>query len=395
MAQEKNTTCLTDLLLKCMSQPDPMLAMLEWLCNQLMEAEVSGLVGAEKNAHRPSRSDYRSGYRPRRLDTRMGTMYLMVPKLRNQGYIPFFITERKRSEAALIQVVQEAFVQGVSTRKMEKLAHRLGIETLSRSQVSEMTKGLNHQVHEFRNRSLAGTHYPVIWTDALYEKVRVDRRVVSMAVLIVCGVNEQGRREVLAVEPMLEESKESYSQLFQSLQQRGLKTPSLVVSDANKGLIAAIRESFPGASWQRCKVHFMRNILAHVTQKEKETFASQLKEIWLAPTIELARQRADHLAGQYEKRFPKAIEILENGLEDSLAFYAFAQLDARKISSTNMLERLNKEIRRRTNVVGIFPNPDSYLRLVTTYLMEYSEDWSVSRTYLNPKAIQTLLLNAA
>jgi putative transposase len=394
MAQGKNITGLTDLLLKCMSEPDPMLSMLEWLCKQLMEAEVSGIVGAEKNAHNPCRNDYRCGYRPRRLDTRMGTMYLMVPKLRSRGYIPFFVTERKRSEAALIQVIQEAFVQGVSTRKMEKLAHSLGIENLSRSQVSEMTKGLNEQVQDFRSRSLA-EHYPVIWTDALYEKVRVDGRVVSMAVLVACGVNAQGQREVLAVEPMMDESKESYSQLFQSLQQRGLETPSLVVSDANKGLIAAIRESFPGASWQRCKVHFMRNILAHVPQKEKDSFAAQLKEIWLAPSAELARQRAKQLSERYEKRFPKAIEILEEGLEDSLAFYAFPELDARKISSTNMLERLNKEIRRRTSVIGIFPNPDSYLRLVTTYLIEYAEDWAVSKAYLNPKSIQTLLLNAA
>ncbi|WP_312939672.1 IS256 family transposase [Oscillibacter sp.] len=394
MAQGKNTTGLTDLLLKCMAEPDPMLSMLEWLCAQLMEAEVSGIVGAEKNVHSPSRNDYRCGYRPRRLDTRMGTMYLMVPKLRSRGYIPFFVTERKRSEAALIQVIQEAFVQGVSTRKMEKLARSLGIENLSRSQVSEMTKGLNEQVQDFRSRPLTG-RYPVIWTDALYEKVRMDGHVVNMAVLVACGVNEQGQREVLAVEPMLTESEENYSQLFQSLQERGLTTPSLVVSDANKGLVAAIRKSFPGASWQRCKVHFMRNILAHVPQKEKDAFAAQLKEIWLAPNEDLARQRARLLSERYEKRFPKAIEILEEGLEDSLAFYAFAELDARKISSTNMLERLNKEIRRRTNVVGIFPNPDSYLRLVTTYLMEYAEDWSVSRAYLNPKSIQTLLRNAA
>lgn len=395
MAQRKNTTDLTDLLLKCMSEPDPMLSMLEWLCAQLMEAEVSGIVGAEKNAHNPSRSDYRCGYRPRRLDTRMGTMYLMIPKLRSRGYVPFFVTERKRSEAALIQVVQEAFVQGVSTRKMEKLARSLGIENLSRSQVSEMTKGLNEQVREFRTRSLADSRYPVLWTDALYERVRMDGRVVSMAILIVCGVNEQGHREVLAVEPMLEESKESYSQLFESLRQRGLRPPSLVISDANKGLVAAIRESFPGASWQRCKVHFMRNILAHVPQKEKETFAAQLKEIWLAPSSEMARQRAGRLSEQYGKRFPRAIELLEDGLEDSLAFYAFPKLDARKISSTNMLERLNREIRRRTSVVGIFPNPDSYLRLVTTYLMEYADDWSVSRAYLNPTFVQALLQNAA
>jgi putative transposase len=260
MTHKKDTTDLTEFLLKCMAQPDPMLSMLEWLCTRLMEAEVSGIVGAEKNAHNPSRRDYRCGYRPRRLDIRMGTMYLMVPKLRNQGYIPFFVTERKRSEAALIQVVQEVFVQGVSTRKMEKLARSLGIENLSRSQVSEMAKGLNEQVQYFRRRPLTG-RYPVIWTDALYEKICMDGRVVNMTVMVVCGVNEQGHRDILA----------------------------------------------------------------------------------------------------------------------------------RKISSTNMLERLNKEIRRRTSVVGIFPNPDSYLRPVTTCLMEYAEDWSVSRAYLNPKSILSLL----
>jgi putative transposase len=193
----------------------------------------------------------------------------------------------------------------------------------------------------------------------------------------------------------LDESRESYAQLFQALQARGLKAPKLVISDANKGLIAAIRESFPGSSWQRCKVHFMRNILAHVPQREKESFAAQLKEIWLAPNAAMARERAIALIKQYENRFPKAIEVLEDGLEDSLSFYAFPELDARKTASTNMLERLNKEIRRRTNVVGIFPNPDSYLRLVTTYLMEYAEDWSVSRAYLNPQSIQTLLRKAA
>jgi transposase-like protein len=191
MAQRKNSTDLTELLLKCMAEPDPMLSMLEWLCAQLMEAEVSNFVGAGKNVHCPNRSDYRCGYRPRRLDTRMGTMYLMISKLRNRGYIPFFVTERKSSETALIQVVQEAFVQGVSTRKMEKLAQNLGIENFSRSQVSEMTKGLNEQVREFRTRSLADSRYPVLWTDALYEKVRVDGRVVNMAILIVCGVNHR------------------------------------------------------------------------------------------------------------------------------------------------------------------------------------------------------------
>jgi transposase-like protein len=378
-----------------MSEPDPMLSMLEWLCEQLMEAEISAKVGAGKSEHTSERDTYRSGYRPRRFDTRMGTIYLMVPKVRKGGYIPFFVSDRKRSEAALVQVIQEAMINGVSTRKMDRLAKSLGIENLSRSQVSNMAKELDEQVEVFRNRSLAEHAYPVLWVDALYEKVRYDGRVVSMAILLVCGVDEQGHRQVLAIEPMLEESKEAYSQLFRSLQERGLKTPRLIISDAHSGLVSAIRHSFPGASWQRCKVHFMRNILAHVPHKEKGIFAAKLKQIWLAPDRESADQLADHLAEQYEARFPKAIQTLLDGLEDSLQFFAFPALDARKIASTNMLERLNKEVRRRTRVVGVFPNPAAYLRLVTSYLMEYAEDWSVARAYLSSDSIQKTLTSVA
>lgn len=395
MVQKKSTTNLTELLLQCMAETDPMQSMLEWLCDKLMEAEISAKIGADKSEHSTDRQSYRSGYRPRRFDTRMGTIYLMVPKMRQGGYVPFFVSNRKRSEAALIQVVQEAFVNGVSTRKMERLAKSLGIENLSRSQVSNMAKELDEQVENFRNRSLNDCRYPVLWVDALYEKVRFDGRVVSMAILLVCGVNEVGTREVLAIEPMLEESRESYSQLFSKLKERGLKLPSLIISDAHAGLVAAIRESFPGASWQRCKVHFMRNILVKIPHRNKESFASELKQIWLAPDVDAARKRAIALAEQYEKRFPEAIKILEDGLEDSLQFFAFPALDFRKISSSNMLERLNKEIRRRTRVVGIFPNPDSYLRLVATYLMEYAEDWSDSRAYLSAESIHNAFSIAA
>ena len=395
MAQQKDTTNLSGMLFQFMGTADPMLNMLEWLCGQMMETEISNKIGAEKHEQSQERTSHRCGFRTRRLDTRMGTMYLLVPKVRNGGYIPFFVTERKRSEAALVQVVQEAFVNGVSTRKMEKLAKSLGIEGISRSQVSEMTKGLNEQAEDFRNRPLTSNAYPVLWVDALYEKVRYGGHVVSMAILLVCGVSAEGKREVLAIEPMLEESKESYKQLFEKLKERGLTKPSLIVSDAHKGLVAAIGECFPGASWQRCKVHFMRNILVHVPHKEKERFASLLKGIWLTTDLATAKQRAQELADQYKEKCPKAVETLEEGLEDALTFLAFPKLDARKVSSNNMLERLNKEIRRRTRVVGIFPNPESYLRLVTVYLMEYSEDWSVTRSYLSEESLKSLNNQAA
>lgn len=207
-----------------MNQPDPMLSMLEWLCEQMMEAEVSMKLSADKSERSEERSGYRSGYRPRRLDTRLGTLYLMVPKIRQGGYIPFFVNAYKRSEAALVQVIQEAYVNGVSTRKIERLAKQLGIEGISRSQVSEMTKGLNEQIDAFRNRALDSHYYPILWTDALYEDVRIDGHVVSEAIIVVCGVDEHGKRDVLAIEPMAEESLESYKSVFNRLKDRCLQT---------------------------------------------------------------------------------------------------------------------------------------------------------------------------
>jgi transposase-like protein len=230
---------------------------------------------------------------------------------------------------------------------------------------------------------LDGHRYPVIRVDAMYEKVRYDGRVISMAIQVVCGVNEEGKREVVAIEPMLEESFESYRYLFDRLKERGLRIPELVISDAHKGLQKAIRECFPGSCWQRCKVHFMRNILVHVPHKEKESFAGKLKLIWQAGTAEDAKALASQLAENYRSRFPNAIDILEEGLEDSLSYYSFPTLDFRKISSNNLMERLNKEIRRRTRVIGIFPNTDSYVRLISVYLIEYTEEWSILKSYLS------------
>ena len=387
MAKKNDTRFFENKLLDFVAAKDPLLEMLQWVMDKFMEIEVARKTGAPKGSHSQGRTGYRCGYRVRRFDTRLGTVYLSVPKIRQGGYIPFFVTEKKRSEQALIQVVQECWLNGVSTRKIESIAKRLGIESLSASEVSEINGGLDQMVDEFRTRRL-DAEYPVIWADALYEKIRDNHRVVSKAVMVVKAVNLEGRQEILAVEPMENESEETYSALFRRLQERGLEKVWLCVSDAHKGLQAAIRSTLHGTSWQRCKVHFMRNILAYVPQRDKERVAARLRLIWQAPDEKSARAMKAAFCQEYEKSFPKAVECLEEGFEDSVQFYAFEELDGRKISSTNTLERLNREIRRRSSVVGIFPSTDSYIRLITSYLLEYSDDWQTERCYMNAGSIK-------
>jgi putative transposase len=387
MAKRNDSEYFKRKLLEFMGEEDPLLTLMQWILDQLMQMEAEGKAGAAKGEHAPSRTTHFSGRRVRRFDTRLGTMYLLIPKLRKGGYIPFFITERKRSEAALLEVVQEAFINGVSTRKIEALAKKLGIETLSASQVSEINKGLNEQVARFRTRAL-NEEYPVIWVDAVYEKIRDDGRVISMPVFVIFGVNLEGKREILAIETMYDESEASWKAVFESLRERGLKKVWLVVSDAHQGIQAAVRKHFTGASWQRCKVHFMRNVMAKVKHNDKETFAEKLKQIWLQPDRKSAVRTAKIFMAEYRQRYPDAVEILAAGLEDSLQFYSFPNFDCRKISSTNVLERINREIRRRSRVVGVFPNEDSYVRLITCYLMEYSDDWETERNYITAEAIQ-------
>jgi transposase-like protein len=291
MAYLNSTVSFEKMLLKFISDEDPMQSMLKWLCERLMEAEVNSKLCAEKSERTRERQGYRSGYRVRRFDTRMGTIYLMVPKIRNGGYIPFFVESKKRSEAALMNVIQEAYVNGVSTRKIDTLAKSLGIKSISRGQVSVITKELNTQVDAFRNSPLDAT-YPVLWVDALYERIRDTQQVKNMAVIVVTGMTTEGKRDILAVEPMYEESAASYTKVFEQLKERGLENVWLVVSDGHKGLVKAVRETFLGCSWQRCKVHFMRNILATVSVKNKKQFAEKLKQIWLQPDYESAKKYA-------------------------------------------------------------------------------------------------------
>jgi putative transposase len=278
MAQRHYRTPFKKALSQFITEPDPFLAMLKWVMTEMMRIEAAAKVGAAKGKHTKERRTYFSGARARRVDTRLGTVYLFVPKVRKGGYVPFFISERRRSEAALIAVVQEAFINGVSTRKIERLAQALGIENISASQVSEFNKELDSQVVAFQTRPLA-EEYPFLWIDALYQKVRVEGRVVSVAVMIAGAVNQAGKREILAVEPLFDESEDSWRVFFRKLKARGMKRTALCVSNAHAGIQAAVRKEWLGASWQRCKVHFMRNILARVPHKEKGRFAAHLKQI--------------------------------------------------------------------------------------------------------------------
>ena len=396
MTKTKDTAFFENKLLDFIAEQDPLYAMMQWLVEQLMEIEVSKKANAPKGIHSSERKTYRCGTRLRRFDTRLGTMYLLIPKLRDGGYVPFFVTEKKRSEQALIEVIQEAWVNGISTRKIDRLAKSLGIENISASQVSEISKGLDDMVAEFRTRPLE-SEYPVIWVDALYEKIRDRNRSRNMAIMVVKGINLQGMPQILAVEAFDDETEENYCDLFESLKARGLQKIWLCVSDAHRGLQNAIRKEFLGASWQRCKVHFMRNILAKVSQKDKRVFAGHLKQIWLQPDRKNAIAYAQRIIEQYGDMYPEAMDILEDGLEDSLQYYAFPEIDSRKIASTNTIERLNKEIRRRSKVIGIFPSVDSYIRLICSYLMEYEEDWQTGRSYIKAESLvkQQALLNTA
>lgn len=381
------------LLTEFVFEEDPLLSMLTWLMDRLMEVEVESKTGASKGEHNSNRASHLSGYRPRRFDTRLGTVYLMIPKVRKGGYVPFFLTEKQRSEQALIALVQEAFINGVSTRKVKKVMQSLGIENISAGQVSHLTKGLDEQVEEFRNAPLED-NYPFIWVDAIYEKIRQeDQRVVSTAIMVAYGVTEAGERRILAVEPFPDESKECWKEFFQKLKNRGLKNSALIISDAHKGIQAAVREEMPGSGWQRCKVHLMRNVLASVPHRAKKEFAAKLKQIWLQPDYKTAVKVADIVIEEYGDIWKKAIKCLEEGLEDSLQFFHYKSVDHRKISSTNSLERLNREIRRRSRVAGVFPSKEAYMRLIITYLIEYQEEWiGEQRSYIKPEHLETVML---
>ena len=364
------------------SAEDPLYQMMLAMMNFIMQMDAERKTGAAKGEHSEERKDYMSGTRERRFDTRLGTFNLQIPKFRNSGYVPFFLQNRQRSEEALVSMVVEAYTNGVSTRKIRHLAESLGIEDISAGEVSAMNKSLDEMVRDFREKPLE-KEYPVLWIDAVYEKIRENKHVASKAVMIVKAINLEGKPEIIAVEAMDNESEATYTEFFGRLKSRGIEKVWLCVSDAHTGLQAAIRKCWTGSVWQRCKVHFMRNIMATVPKKQKEGFGAELKKIWQAETREGAIAAKDAFVEKYADIYPKAVDCLEEGFEDSIQYYGFSRLDPRKISSTNTLERLNKEVRRRSRAVGIFPNTESYERLMIASLIEYSEDHLTGASYIS------------
>lgn len=354
------------------SAEDPLRTMAEMITDFVMEAEVTAKVGAGPHERSDERLTQRNGFRERRWDTRLGSLALRIPKVREGGYVPSFVENRKRSEQALISVIQEAVVQGVSTRKIEVVLEELGIAGVSAGQVSQLCGALDEKVRQFRERPLGEIRY--VWVDALYEKVRQDNRVESMAVVIAKGVNLQGRREVLGFDLIPAESEEGWTAFFKSLKERGLHGVRLVVSDAHAGLKAAVRKVLK-AEWQRCKVHFYRNVLVHVPKRSQGEVSEAMKAVFVQRDEASAKAKAGEVAGQFQKRFPKAMEIFEAGIDDVLSYLHYPQPHRTRVSSTNPLERLNLEIRRRTRVVGIFPHAGACVRLIGMLLVEKHEDW--------------------
>lgn len=361
---------------------------LRWVVQQLMEAEVSDLIGAGHGERSEERLTHRNGYRPRRWDTRAGELELAIPKIRRGSYFPSFLEPRRRSEQALVSVIQQAYVCGVSTRKVDQLVESLGLR-ISRSEVSRVCRGLDEQVEAFRTRPLEG-RYPYLWLDAKVEKVRDSGRVVRKCLVIAHAVHESGRREVIGLDCGECETEAFWREFLRGLVKRGLAGVQLVVSDAHEGLKQAIAQVL-GAPWQRCTVHFLREALGHARKEQQPMLAALIRPIFNAETGAQARELLGEAIERLERPLPKVAAMLERAEEDLLAFYAFPVEHWRKLRSTNPLERLNREIGRRTDVVGIFPDDASLIRLVTSLVIEQNDEWLVGRRYLSLDSLAPLL----
>ena len=381
---------LNELLEKRETSTDFLRETLAFLLQELMEHEVHGRCGAEKHARSDERITQRNGYRDRPLETRLGRVDLKVPKLREGSYFPGFLEPRRMSEKALSAVVQEAYVQGISTRKVDELVQSMGMTGISKSQVSRLCAEIDERVDTFLNRPLEG-NWPYVWLDATYIKSREHGPVASQAVVVATAVNQEGYREVLGLSVGPAETEAFWTDFLRALVARGLSGTRLVISDAHEGLKKAIATVLNGAGWQRCRVHFMRNVLAQVPKAHQPAVSAAVRTALNQPDQREASRQWREVADGLRERFSKASACLDSAEEDVLAFMAFPKEHWPKLASTNCLERLNKEIKRRSNVVGIFPNNRAVTRLVGAVLLEQSDEWQVSRRYMSLESLATVV----
>ena len=366
------------------ASPDVLRAMVQTFADTVMSAEADAVCGAEYGQRSDERSNSRNGYRHREWDTRAGTIELAIPKLRQGSYFPdWLLQHRRRAEQALVSVVATSYLLGVSTRRVEKLVEQLGVKQLSKSQVSEMAKHLDAQVEAFRNRPLDAGPYTFVWVDALVIKTREHGRIVNVHALIAVGVNADGGREVLGLDISSDEDGAGWLAFLRSLTARGLSGVRLVVSDAHRGLVASIGAALPGAGWQRCRTHYLRNLLAKVPKSAQPWVATLVRTVFDQPDTAAVNAQFARVLDTIAGKFPDAADHLDTARGDLLAFTGFPRELWRQIWSNNPQERLNKEIRRRTDVVGIFPNRAAIIRLVGAVLAEQTDEWVEGRRYMS------------
>ncbi|MCU6501819.1 IS256 family transposase [Rugamonas sp. A1-17] len=361
---------------------------LQFALQRLMDMDVEALCQAAYGERSEERVNSRNGYRERALETRAGTVDLKIPKLRSGSYFPGFLEPRRTAEKALTAVIQEAYIQGISTRSVDDLVKAMGMSGVSKSQVSRLCGEIDERVKEFLQRPLEGD-WPYLWIDATYVKTRQNGRVVSVAVIIAVAVNTEGVREIIGVATGASEAEPFWTEFLRSLTHRGLRGVKLVISDAHEGLKAAISKVLT-ASWQRCRVHFVRNALAHANKGQRQALLALINTIFAQETPEAASAQWRIVTDQLRTKFPKLADMMEAAEHDVLAYMAFPSAHRVQLRSTNPLERLNAEVKRRTNVVGIFPNERAIIRLVGAMMLEQNDEWSLQRRYMQLEGLQSL-----